>query len=230
MKLRTKLIAAAIGLSAAGLAGAQLIYGNTFPYWNVTGALTAGTLAVTGATTQTGVATFTAQPIFSTLTASQAIFTDGSKGAVSNAVTGTGSVVMSASPTLTGTVTTAALSGTTLTGSTQVTAPIVTTSGFLQFPAIRTVTGDASVAVTDTWIIANKAGTVALTLPDATTAANTGRMICVKTSQAQTVTSASSNVVPLITAGAGTAILAGTAGKWACMVSDATNWVIMAAN
>ena len=62
-----------------------------------------GTLAVTG------VATFTAQPILSSLTASRAVFSDGSKGLVSNAITGTGNVVMSASPTLTGTIDAAAL-------------------------------------------------------------------------------------------------------------------------
>lgn len=44
------------------------------------------------------------------LTASQAVFTDGSKNLVSNAITGTGNVVMSASPTLTGTLTAAAVS------------------------------------------------------------------------------------------------------------------------
>jgi len=53
-----------------------------------------GTLGVTG------VATLTAQPILSSLTASQAVFTDASKGLVSNAITGTGNVVMSTSPTL----------------------------------------------------------------------------------------------------------------------------------
>ena len=53
-----------------------------------------GTLAVTG------VATLTAQPILSSLTASRAVFSDGSKGLVSNAITGTGDVVMSNSPTL----------------------------------------------------------------------------------------------------------------------------------
>jgi len=58
----------------------------------------AGTLGVTG------VATFTAQPIVSTLTASLPMFSDGSKGMVSNAMTGTGNVVMNASPTLTGTI------------------------------------------------------------------------------------------------------------------------------
>jgi hypothetical protein len=53
----------------------------------------------------TGVATLSAQPILSTLTASLPVFSDGSKGLVSNAITGSGSVVMSASPTLTGTPT-----------------------------------------------------------------------------------------------------------------------------
>jgi len=44
-----------------------------------------------------------------TLTASQAVFTDASRTLVSNAITGTGNVVMSASPTLTGTIVAAAL-------------------------------------------------------------------------------------------------------------------------
>ena len=57
-----------------------------------------GTLGVTG------VATLSSQPVLSTLTASVAVFSDGSKGLVSNAITGTGNVVMSASPTLTGTI------------------------------------------------------------------------------------------------------------------------------
>ena len=62
-----------------------------------------GTLGVTG------IATLTAQPILSSLTASRSVFTDGSKGLVSNAITGTGNVVMSASPTLTGTIGAAAM-------------------------------------------------------------------------------------------------------------------------
>jgi hypothetical protein len=74
-----------------------------------------GTLAVTLGST--GVATLAQQPIVSSLTASQAVFTDGSKGLVSNAITGTGNVVMSASPTLTGTVTAATLNATTLGGT-----------------------------------------------------------------------------------------------------------------
>ena len=47
-------------------------------------------------------------PAISGLTASQAVFTDGSKALTSNAITGTGNVVMSASPTLSGTAVVAA--------------------------------------------------------------------------------------------------------------------------
>jgi len=82
----------------------QLINANAFTNLTVSGALTVGTtLAVTG------VATLTAQPILSSLTASLPVFSDASKGLVSNAMTGTGSVMMSASPTTTGTLTAAAI-------------------------------------------------------------------------------------------------------------------------
>jgi hypothetical protein len=58
------------------------------------------TLSASSTLSVTGVATLTAQPILSSLTASRAVFTDASKGLVSNAITGTGNVVMSTSPTL----------------------------------------------------------------------------------------------------------------------------------
>jgi hypothetical protein len=67
----------------------QLVNGNSFTNLKVS-----GTLGVTG------VATFTAQPIVSSLTASLPVFTGASKGLVSNTMTGTGNVVMSTSPTL----------------------------------------------------------------------------------------------------------------------------------
>lgn len=85
-----------------------------------------------------------------------------------------------------------------------------------------------TVAATDIWIILNRAGTVTVTLPAA--ASFTGRPLWLKTIQAQTVVSNASNVVPLVGGAAGTAILAATAGKWALLVSDGTNWVIMAGN
>jgi hypothetical protein len=66
----------------------------------LTGTISGANASLSGTLGVTGVATLTAQPILSSLTASQAVFTDGSKGLVSNAITGTGNVVMSTSPTL----------------------------------------------------------------------------------------------------------------------------------
>ena len=66
----------------------------------------------------------------SSATASQAVFTNGSKQLVSNAITGSGNVVMSASPTLTGTIAAAAASfsgAVTLTGG--LNTPLVVAQG-----------------------------------------------------------------------------------------------------
>jgi hypothetical protein len=69
-----------------------------------TNALIGGKLAVTGSTELTGAVTA------SILTPNQAVFTNASDGLVSNPITGTGNVVMSASPILTGTLTAASIS------------------------------------------------------------------------------------------------------------------------
>jgi hypothetical protein len=95
----------------------------------------------------------------------------------------------------------------------------------LQGSAPVTKTAAYTVGAADDFIIMNGSGSLALTLP--APARSAGRSIVVKTIAAFTVTSASSNVVPLTGGSAGTAILAGTAGKWARLVSDGTNWVIM---
>jgi len=64
-------------------------------------ALYVGTTAnVAGAVTLGGVATFSAQPIFSSLTASSAVATDASKGLVSVTNTGTGNNVLATTPTI----------------------------------------------------------------------------------------------------------------------------------
>jgi alpha-tubulin suppressor-like RCC1 family protein len=91
-----------------------------------------------------------------------------------------------------------------------------------------TKTGDFTVAVTENSLICNKGSTLAVTLPAAST--YPGRRIRIKTIQAFTVVSASSNVVPLAGGAAAAAILAATAGKWADLESDGTNWVITAGN
>ena len=89
-----------------------------------------------------------------------------------------------------------------------------------------TKTADFTVATTETWLINNKSGsTCTVTLPSA--AAYTGRTLTFKNMQAQTLVSASSNVVPIDSTTAGTAILLAVVGNWATMVSDGTNWVIM---
>jgi hypothetical protein len=89
-----------------------------------------------------------------------------------------------------------------------------------------TKTADFTVAATETWLINNKSGsTCTVTLPSAAT--YTGRELTFKNMQAQTLVSASSNVVPIDSTSAGTAILLAVVGNWATMVSDGTNWVIM---
>lgn len=88
-----------------------------------------------------------------------------------------------------------------------------------------TKTANFSVANGDTWLINNKSGSsCTVTLPSAST--NTGRVLHFQNYQAQTLVSASSNVVPLVGGAAGTAILAAVAGDTATLVSDGTNWII----
>jgi hypothetical protein len=95
--------------------------------------------------------------------------------------------------------------------------------------APRTKTADFTLGNLEDVVINNKTGSACVvTLPAAS--AHIGRKVLIKTIQAQAVDSASSNVVPLAGGAAGTAIVTGTAGKWAQLVSDGTNWVIMAAN
>lgn len=90
-----------------------------------------------------------------------------------------------------------------------------------------TKTADFTVGAAENWLINNKSGsTCVVTLPDAAT--YPGREIMIKTIQAQLTNSASSNVIPLGGGAAGTAILTANAGRWATLVSNGTNWEIMA--
>ena len=91
-----------------------------------------------------------------------------------------------------------------------------------------TKTADFTVSNGDNWHINNKSGsTCVATLPAA--ASWSGRTLTFKNMQAQLLNSASSNVVPIDSTTAGTAILLNVVGNWATMVSDGTNWVIMQA-
>jgi len=91
-----------------------------------------------------------------------------------------------------------------------------------------TKTANFTLAASENWVINNKTGsTCTVTLPAASSW--TGRSVVFKNMQAQTLVSASSNVVPLDNTVAGTDILLAVIGNWATLVSDGTNWVIMQA-
>ena len=105
------------------------------------------------------------------------------------------------------------------------TAPTITG---LRRAAPVTKTADFTLGDAEDYIINNKpASACVVTLPAA--ASYTGRVVVMKTVQAFAINSASSNVVPLAGGAAGTAIVSGTAGNWAELVSDGSNWVIMKA-
>ena len=93
-------------------------------------------------------------------------------------------------------------------------------------PATKTTT--YTVVDGDQWLTFNGGASITVTLPAA--ASYTGRELTLKTIAAFTVISASSNVVPIGTATAGTAILPATAGKFVTLVSDGTNWITVQGN
>jgi hypothetical protein len=104
----------------------------------------------------------------------------------------------------------------------------VANTDYVPLSTVITKTADYTITGTDTWIINNKPST-ALTLTFPAASSWTGRYITVKNMQAFAVNSASSNIVPIDSTTAGTAILLGVVGNWATLVSDGTNWVIMQA-
>lgn len=91
-----------------------------------------------------------------------------------------------------------------------------------------TKTANFSLGAAENFVVCNGTGTITVTFP--TASANAGRVVWIKTIAAQAVSSASTNVKPLTSATAGTAILTGTAGKFAMLVCNGTDWVVMSAN
>ena len=92
---------------------------------------------------------------------------------------------------------------------------------------VATKVADFTLDDSEGWVINNKSGsTCTVTLPAASSWG--GRSVTFKNLQAQTLVSASSNVAPIGSATPGTAILPASVGAWATLVSDGTNWVVMA--
>lgn len=77
----------------------------------------------------------------------------------------------------------------------------------------------------ENWLICNGAASITVTLPNA--ASNVGREIMLKNLAAFTVISAASNVKPIDSNTAGTAILPATVGAWCALVCDGTDWIVM---
>jgi hypothetical protein len=98
-------------------------------------------------------------------------------------------------------------------------------SGQLKYKAPVTVTSNYTILAADDYIVCNGAGAISLTLPIASE--NTGRRMIIKTIADQVVNSASSNVVPIDSATAGTSILPAFKGSFVEMISDGANWIVM---
>lgn len=103
-----------------------------------------------------------------------------------------------------------------------------TTNCFNADCAYTSVTANYTMLETDTFISFGCAASCTLTLLDPAT--HKSRNVCVRTTAAQTVVSASSNVIAIAGGAAGTAILAATAGKFACLQSNGSFWITKSAN
>ena len=108
--------------------------------------------------------------------------------------------------------------------SVEVTGKLNGTQLDLNAPVIKTAS--FTLADVENFIVCNGAGSITVTFPSA--AVSAGRVVWIKTIAAQTVVSAATNVKPIGTNTAGTSILAASAGAWAMLVCDGTDWVVMA--
>jgi hypothetical protein len=98
--------------------------------------------------------------------------------------------------------------------------------GSLELLTPVTKTADFTVAATESYLINDKTGSACVvTLP--APASFTGRKLVFTNYQAQAIDSASSNVVPITGGSPGTSIVGATAGDWAAIISDGTNWLIV---
>jgi hypothetical protein len=139
--------------------------------------------------------------------------------ATANGFAGTSSGGATPALTLTTTVT-GLLKG----NGTAISAAVVNTDYFAPSAPV-TKTANFTIADTDVWLINNKSGSsCTATLPAA--ASWSGRVLRFQNYQAQTLISASSNVVPLAGGAAGTSILLASSGDSATLVSDGSNWLM----
>ena len=178
-------------------------------------ATAAGTTGQVLTATTGGAPTWAAPATSGTVTSVSVVSANGFAGTVATSTT---------TPAITLTTTITGL----LKGNGTAISAAVANTDYVPLSTVLTKTADYTITNTDMWIINNKTGS-ALTLTFPAASSWTGRSITVKNMQAQLVNSASSNIVPIDSTTAGTAILLNVIGNWATMVSDGTNWVIMQA-
>lgn len=176
----------------------QVLNSNSFTNLNVS-----GTLSVTG------VATLTAQPILSSLTASSAVATDASKGLVSVTNTGTGNNVLATSaamttPTITNPTVTNYVESVVAIGTVTSTNTIALTSG-----TVQTATLTASTACT-------------FTMPTATA----GKSFVLLLKQAASTGNGTATFTDVKFGTAGAPTITAAAGKMDILtfIADGTNW------
>jgi hypothetical protein len=206
----------ATGTGSAVLANAPTIATPTITGGSINGTPIGATTRSTGA--------FSSLTIASGGSFSAAVGT----GSINMVATGAGTIVLNSGAVgsinnmAIGTTNSQSVSGTTVKGLVAVQA-----AGYFQGTAPTNVTAATyTVTGTDNFINFNITANNTLTLPTATA----GRILWLRNTAAFAVNSVTSNVLPMGSTTAGTAILAATAGKWALLVGNGTNWTTMAAN
>ena len=98
--------------------------------------------------------------------------------------------------------------------------------GSLSRGAPKTIIGNYTILKSDNWIICNSSSIITIILPSGTD--NIGRELMFKNIGSNTVISSSTpNITSLDGTTTTTQILSGTAGQWATLVYDGSNWNIM---
>jgi hypothetical protein len=184
-------------------------------------------LSVTGTTSFDGAQGTSGQVLTSAGTGNTPTWTTPTTGTVTSvsvvSANGLAGTVATATTTPAITLTTS-VTGVLKGNGTAISAAVVNTDYFAP-SAPATKVANFTVADTEVWLINNKTGsTCTVTLP--TASSWTGRVLRFQNYQAQTVVSASSNVVPVAGGAAATSILLASTGDSATLVSDGTNWLM----
>lgn len=216
--------------TAYSITGANITYsgtitgGNfTFTLGNTTAAINIGTsqssgTIILGGTTSTGAITVGRSTGAQTLNFGTGATTNGTTKTVNIGTAGV-------SGSITNINIGSSVSG--ATGTTNINSLDLNCNGFRASTPVTVNAATYTQTVSDYSLIVT---TTAPTITLLSAASYTGKVLYIKNITATAVTSASANVVPLGSATAGTAILAATAGKFAMLQSDGTNWIIMMAN